>query len=90
LESVRPFLASHGGNVELVGIREGRAKLRLQGSCHGCPSSTVTLKLAIEDAIQKAAPDLEGIDAEGVVDPPGPTTGFVPVLSVTRREKVVA
>jgi hypothetical protein len=48
----------------------------------------VTLKLAIEDAVREAAPDLTGIDAEGVVDPPGPTSGFVPVLSVNVREKV--
>lgn len=66
LEEVTPYLESHGGGVELVGVDGGVARLRLQGSCSGCPSSTMTLKLAIEDAIQKAAPDIEGIDAEGV------------------------
>jgi Fe-S cluster biogenesis protein NfuA/nitrite reductase/ring-hydroxylating ferredoxin subunit len=69
LEEVRPYLQSHGGNVELLGIEGGVARLRLQGSCDGCPSSTVTLKLAIEEAVQKAAPDLEGIEAEGVTEP---------------------
>src|SRR5947209_839352 len=62
LEEVRPYLQSHGGNVELLGIEEGVAKLRLQGSCSGCPSSTMTLKLAIEEAIQRAAPDLDVIE----------------------------
>ena len=68
LEEVRPYLESHGGDVELLGVEEGVARLRLDGSCSGCPSSTATLKLAIEDAIHKAAPDIERIEAEGVVE----------------------
>ncbi len=67
LEEVRPYLQTHGGNVELLGVEGGIARLRLQGSCHGCPSSAMTLKLAIEEAIQKAAPDLEGIEADGTI-----------------------
>jgi Fe-S cluster biogenesis protein NfuA/nitrite reductase/ring-hydroxylating ferredoxin subunit len=67
LENTRPYLKSHGGNVELVGIDEpGVVRLRLQGSCHGCPSSAMTLKLAIEQAIQEAAPDVTAIVVEGV------------------------
>lgn len=72
LEEVRPYMESHRGGVELVSIDEGVVRLRLQGSCSGCPSSTMTLKLAIEDAIQKAAPDVEEIVAEGAVEPPPP------------------
>ncbi len=69
LESVRPYLESHGGNVELVGVDdEGVVQLRLSGSCNGCPSSTMTLKLAIEDAVQRMAPEVERIEAEGVSD----------------------
>jgi Fe-S cluster biogenesis protein NfuA/nitrite reductase/ring-hydroxylating ferredoxin subunit len=77
LEEVRPYLQSHGGNVELLGVEEGVARLRLQGSCSGCPSSTMTLKLAIEEAVLKAAPDLEGIEAEGVTEPKQPAPTFV-------------
>jgi Fe-S cluster biogenesis protein NfuA/nitrite reductase/ring-hydroxylating ferredoxin subunit len=76
LDEVRPYLESHKGGVELVAIDEGVVRLRLQGSCSGCPSSTMTLKLAIEDAINKAAPDIDTIEAEGVAEPapaPGPT-----------------
>jgi Fe-S cluster biogenesis protein NfuA len=69
LDEVRPYLEQHGGDVELLGVDGGVARLRLQGTCNGCPSSTVTLKLAIEDAIHKAAPDIEGIEAEGAADP---------------------
>jgi Fe-S cluster biogenesis protein NfuA len=64
LAEVRPYLESHGGNVELLGIEEGVVRLRMQGSCSGCPSSTITLKLAIEEAIHKAAPDVGEIAAE--------------------------
>jgi Fe-S cluster biogenesis protein NfuA/nitrite reductase/ring-hydroxylating ferredoxin subunit len=74
LESVRPYLESHGGNVELLGVEEGVARLRLEGSCSGCPSSTMTLKLAIEKAIHEAAPDVEEVIADGTdaEHPPGP------------------
>jgi Fe-S cluster biogenesis protein NfuA len=69
LDDVRPYLAQHGGDVELLGVEEGVARLRLQGSCNGCPSSTATLRHAIEDAIQRVAPDIEEIRAEGAVEP---------------------
>lgn len=84
LEEVRPYLQSHGGNVELIGIESGVAHLRLEGSCNGCPSSTMTLKLAIEEAIQKAAPDLEGIEAEGVAEP---EPNFVAGPTLRRKRK---
>lgn len=64
LEEVRPYLASHGGDVELLGVEDGVVRLRLKGSCSGCPSSTVTLRSAVEDAIRRAAPDVEEIVAE--------------------------
>jgi Fe-S cluster biogenesis protein NfuA len=64
LEKVRPYLDLHGGNVELVGINEGVVRLRLMGSCKGCPSSSMTLKLAIEEAIFSLAPDVVSIEAE--------------------------
>src|SRR2546427_10650568 len=64
LDEVRPYLKSHGGNVEFVRVEDDIAHLRLEGSCHGCPGSTVTLKLAIEEAIYKAAPDLNGLQVD--------------------------
>ncbi|HEY2140759.1 MAG TPA: NifU family protein [Solirubrobacteraceae bacterium] len=72
LEGVLPYLQSHGGSVELLGVEDAIVHLRLQGSCSGCPSSAMTLKLAIEDAIFKAAPDVEEVRAEGAVAPPQP------------------
>ena len=59
LERVRPYLRSHGGSVRLAAIREdGVVHLQLDGSCNGCPSSARTIKLAIEDAIFEAAPEV--------------------------------
>ena len=63
LDEVRPYLETHGGNVALLGVEEGVVRLQLQGSCSGCPSSAVTLKLAVEEAIHKAAPDVTEIVA---------------------------
>jgi Fe-S cluster biogenesis protein NfuA len=64
LDEVAPYLDSHGGGVELVAIEDGVVRLRLQGTCNGCPSSRTTLELAIDEAIQRAAPEIERIEAE--------------------------
>jgi len=72
LDEVRPYLGTHGGDVALLEVRDGVARLRLEGTCNGCPSSTATLRLAIEEAIAKAAPELDGVEAEGAVVPPAP------------------
>jgi Fe-S cluster biogenesis protein NfuA/nitrite reductase/ring-hydroxylating ferredoxin subunit len=65
LDGVRPYLGSHGGDVELLGVTDdGRVRLRMLGSCDGCPSSSVTLSLAVESAIRDAAPEVSGIDVE--------------------------
>jgi Fe-S cluster biogenesis protein NfuA len=85
LESVRPYLASHGGNVELLDVTpDGIVRLRMQGSCHGCPSSAVTLKTSIEQAIYDKAPDVAGIEVEDLQEPQAAAapTGFVPVESL--------
>lgn len=77
IEDVRPFLESHGGNVELVAIEEPTVRLRLQGSCHGCPSSQATLKLALQEAIVKAAPEIETVVAQE--DPVAAPAGLVQI-----------
>ena len=68
LDTVRPYMESHGGNVELLGIEDGIAKLRLEGSCKSCRASSSTLELAVRQALEEAAPDLEGMDVEGIVE----------------------
>jgi len=69
LDEVRPYLESHGGDVELLGVEDGVVRLAMRGSCDGCAASSMTLKLAIEDAIHKAAADVEEVVADGAVEP---------------------
>lgn len=81
LEKVRPYLGSHAGGVEFLGVDdEGVVALRLQGSCDGCPSSLVTVKMAIERAIEEAAPEVIRVEVEGVTDQPAKPKPSGPAL----------
>lgn len=84
LDEVQPFLKSHGGNVESVRIEDGIAHVRLQGSFHGCSSSTI--ELAMKEAIYKTAPDLDGLQVEGISNPP-PRPGTPVMFVPPRRHK---
>ena len=85
LDQVRPYLRTHKGDVELVEVIDGVVRLRMQGSCHGCPSSAITLKNAIEEAIYATAPDVTAIEVEGVVDPPVYPSHLLPIVSLDPR-----
>jgi len=85
LDSVRPYLGSHGGDVELLGITdEGVVRLRLLGSCDGCSSSAATMSMAIEDAISQAAPEVTGFDVQSPAARPSapPGRGLIPLAVV--------
>jgi Fe-S cluster biogenesis protein NfuA len=88
LDSVRPYLASHGGDVEVLEVDEeaGAITIRLLGSCDGCPSSAVTLKMAVEDAIRQAAPEVAHIIVDGYVDAVPHGTGVEPEPPATPIE----
>jgi Fe-S cluster biogenesis protein NfuA len=78
LESVKPRLGLHGGDVDLIGVTpDGVVKLRLEGNCNGCPSSQITLKSSIEEAIYAAAPDITALEVEGAIDRSSVPVGFV-------------
>ncbi|MET0703898.1 MAG: NifU family protein [Mycobacterium sp.] len=62
LDSVRPYLGSHGGDVTLLAIDDDVVRLKFIGSCKSCPSSAVTLELTVEDAIRAAAPEVTSIE----------------------------
>jgi Fe-S cluster biogenesis protein NfuA/nitrite reductase/ring-hydroxylating ferredoxin subunit len=86
LDTVRPYMESHGGNVELKGVTDGVARLELKGSCNGCAASRATLELAIKQALDEHAPDLAGLEVHGVTDaPPAPAAGGValPMVEVS-------
>ncbi len=68
LEDVRPYLESHGGDVELLSLQDGIARLKLLGHCRSCSASSATLEVVVEDALRAAAPDLAGMEVEGLSD----------------------
>jgi Fe-S cluster biogenesis protein NfuA/nitrite reductase/ring-hydroxylating ferredoxin subunit len=85
LDSVRPYLGSHGGDVELLDISpEGVVRLKLLGTCQGCPSSSVTLKFAVEEAIETAAPEVTAIEVVEAEKHAG-VPAFIPVDSLLVR-----
>ncbi len=81
LERVRPYLGSHAGGVELLGIDDrGVVHLRLEGTCNGCQASTRTVRLSIERAIEEAAPELLGVEVEGMVEErPAASSGLLQI-----------
>ena len=85
LDAVRPYLGSHGGDVELLEVTDdGIVRLQLLGSCDGCASSSATLKLAVEGAIEAAAPEMTGIE---VASPTSerPAGTVIPMASLFTR-----
>jgi Fe-S cluster biogenesis protein NfuA len=84
LDGVRPYVASHGGTVELVGIGDDVARIRLAGSCGSCASSTATLESTVAEAVLASAPELRGVEA--VAPAPAERGGAViPVEALLRR-----
>ncbi|MGH7170797.1 MAG: NifU family protein [Gemmataceae bacterium] len=75
LDQVRPALRGHGGDVELLEVRDGVVRLRLQGNCHGCPSSSATMRQTVEEAIVGKAPDAIAVEVEGMVQEAGQANG---------------
>jgi Fe-S cluster biogenesis protein NfuA/nitrite reductase/ring-hydroxylating ferredoxin subunit len=81
LDQVRPYLGSHAGGVQYLGVTDdGVARLRLEGSCHGCPSSTVTVQLALKGAVEDAAPEVTEVVVEGMT-----SAGAGPLLQIGSR-----
>lgn len=61
LDELRPFLMADGGNVEVVELDGPIVKVRLQGACGSCPSSTMTLKMGIERKIRESIPEVSEV-----------------------------
>jgi Fe-S cluster biogenesis protein NfuA/nitrite reductase/ring-hydroxylating ferredoxin subunit len=83
LDSVRPYLGSHGGDVHLLEVDDDVVRLRFSGSCKSCPSSAVTLELAVEDAVRAAAPEISSIEV--VAAEKDPSSGVIPTESLLTR-----
>jgi Fe-S cluster biogenesis protein NfuA len=65
LDTLRPYIASHRGQVEVVDFdeRDGTLLVRLGGTCHGCTASVVTLKQGIELRLREAVPEVKHVEA---------------------------
>jgi Fe-S cluster biogenesis protein NfuA/nitrite reductase/ring-hydroxylating ferredoxin subunit len=86
LASVRPYLGTHGGDVELVDLSpDGVVRLRLLGSCDGCPSSAATLELAVESAVGAAAPEVSTIEVVADTAPRAGNASVIPVSALRTR-----
>ena len=87
LDSVRPYLGSHGGDVHLLGVDGDpdnyTVRLQFVGSCKSCPSSAVTLELAVEDAVHAAAPEISSIEVVAAAQDTG--SGVIPAESLLTR-----
>ncbi len=66
LDEIRPYLHSHGGEMEVLDVADGVVRLRLMGSCDGCPSSTLTLTQGVEKILKERWPGFRKIEVEGV------------------------
>jgi Fe-S cluster biogenesis protein NfuA len=62
-ERVRPFVATHGGDITFQSFRDGTVYLQLFGACSGCPSSTMTLKAGIENMLRHYIPEVQSVEA---------------------------
>lgn len=64
LRDVYPYFHSHGGKLEVLGVEEGRVRVRLSGSCEGCPGTATTLKRVVEEALREGFPGFTELVAE--------------------------
>ena len=64
LEQVRPYINSHGGEVELVSVDDGVVRVRMSGACQGCAASAMTLRRGIEEALRAGYPGFREVVAE--------------------------
>ena len=75
LDSVRPYIHSHGGDVAVVEASAGVVKVRLSGACSGCTASTVTLRRGVEEALRERYPGFAALEVEEDDAPPHPPPG---------------
>ena len=63
LAEIKPQIQADGGDIDLVAIENGIVKVRLRGSCVGCPMSALTLKAGVERIIKQQVPEVKSVEA---------------------------
>jgi Fe-S cluster biogenesis protein NfuA len=63
LAEIKPQIQADGGDIDLVAIENGIVKVRLRGSCAGCPMATLTLKQGVERVIKSKIPEIKSVEA---------------------------
>ncbi len=89
LDSVRPYLESHAGGIEVIAVADGVAHLRLEGTCDGCPSSAATVKLAVERAILDRIHEVTEVRVENVT-PAREATSAMPATTLRLESDWIA
>ena len=72
LDEVRPYAESHGGSIDVESIADGVVRVRMLGSCDGCPSSSATLTYGVEEALRKHWPDFRRLEVVDETEPAAP------------------
>jgi Fe-S cluster biogenesis protein NfuA len=62
IEEVRPQLKADGGDIELIDVKNGVAKVKLKGACNGCPMSSMTLQWGVVSCIKKRVPEIKNVE----------------------------
>jgi Fe-S cluster biogenesis protein NfuA/nitrite reductase/ring-hydroxylating ferredoxin subunit len=89
LDEIRPYIHSHGGEVELLDVSDGVVRVRMSGSCHGCAASAMTLRRGIEAAVRERYPGLREVVAEEADEPAAPAPQLLQIEGVEQVRRPV-
>ncbi|MDP8969869.1 MAG: NifU family protein [Actinomycetota bacterium] len=85
LESIRPYIHSHGGEVEILDVTGGIVRVKMSGSCSGCTASAITLKEGVEEALREGYPGFVDLEVEEEEDAPAHPPPGATLLQIQSR-----
>jgi Fe-S cluster biogenesis protein NfuA len=81
-DKVRPYIEMDGGGIEFVRFEDSVVYVRLSGACQGCPSSIITLKRGVEQAVCDNIPEVASVEMDGIAPLDAPAEGAIPVFQL--------
>lgn len=66
-QKIRPYLESHGGDIEVVSVENGTAKIRMLGNCSGCPSARLTVEDTVKSVLTEDFPEIKDVEIESQI-----------------------